>query len=137
RTFEPGNAAAAGVDLPRLSIALASGREPLPDLPVITKAGVRTRSTMAIALGAAESQATRRAIALAIARAVSRRPPLQTSTEVLPPVISDPPSVIPFLAATSSVLFRPASVARLAGDTVRAYGVTPDAIQRLRGHRSD
>jgi hypothetical protein len=137
RTVEPGNAAAAGVDLPRLSIALASGCEPLPDLPVITKAGVRTRSTMAIALGAAESQGTRRAIASAIARAVSRRPPLQTSTEVLTPVLSDPPSVIPFLVATSAVLFRPASVARLAGDTVSTYGVTLDAIQRLRGKQSN
>ncbi len=137
RTVEPGNAAAAGVDLPRLSIALASGREPLPDLPVITKAGVRTRSTMAIALGAAENKGTRRAIAAAVARAVFRRPPLQTSTEVLTPVLSDPPSVVPSLAAIGAVLFRPANVARLAGDTVRTYGVTLDAIQRLRGQQTN
>jgi hypothetical protein len=104
----------------------------LQDRPVITKPGVRTRSTMAIALGAAEAQGTRRAIASAIARALSRRPPLRTSAEVLTPVLSDPPSVIPFLVVTGTVLFRPATVARLAGDTVRTYDVTLDAIQRLR-----
>src|SRR5262249_58926773 len=109
----------------------------LPDRPVITKAGVRTRSTMAIALGAAESRGTRRAIVSAIARAVSRRPPLQMSTEVLTPVLRDPPSIVPFLVATGTVLFRPASIARLAGETVSTYGVTPDAIQRLRGKQSN
>jgi hypothetical protein len=59
------------------------------------------------------------------------------STEVLTPVLSDPPSVIPFLVATGAVLFRPASVAGLAGDTVSTYGVTLDAIQRLRGKQSN
>jgi hypothetical protein len=90
-----GNAAAAGVDLPRLMIALTTGRGALPDAPAIAQPGVRTRSTMAIAIGAAETVGTRRAIVAALARALTRRAPFQGSGEVLTPIIADPPSVIP------------------------------------------
>ena len=122
RITEPGNAAAAGVNLPRLMIALATGDERLPETPAITRPGVRTRSTLAIAIGAAERVGTRRAIVAAIGRAVSRRPPLQSSTEVLTPVVADPPSLIPLLIAAASVLARPSNVTKLAGDIVRSYG---------------
>lgn len=132
RTVEPGNAAAAGVDLPGLTVALCRG-EPLPDRPLIARPGIRTRSTMALAMGAAEGQGTRRAVAGAVARAVTRRPPLHGSTEVLTPVLRDPPSAIPFLVAAGRVTVRPADVARLAGGAVDAYRVSPDAIRRVRG----
>ena len=131
RITEPGNAAAAGLDLPRLMIALTTGAAAPPDAPTIARPGVRTRSTMAIAIGAAETIGTRRAIVAALARAGFRRPPLQGSAEVLTPIIADPPSVIPLLVATGTVLAAPAKVTRLARDTVNAYGVTPDAIHRL------
>ena len=133
RITEPGNAAAAGVDLPGLMITLTTGGDALPDSPAIARPGVRTRSTMAMAIGAAETVGTRRAIVAALARAVTCRPPLQGSTEVLTPIIADPPSVIPLLVATGTVLAAPANVARLARDTVDAYGVTPDAIRTLTG----
>ena len=132
RIVEPGNAAAAGVDFPRLMVALATGRDRMPDQPLVAKAGVRTRSTMAIALGAAETSGTRRAVLSAIVRAVSRRAPLRASSEVLTPVLADPPSIIAFLFATGTVLARPANVTRLAADTVTTYRVTPDAIERFR-----
>ena len=131
RITEPGNAAAAGVDLPRLMIALTTSSGALPDIPVIARPGVRTRSTMAIAIGAAETVGTRRAIVAALASALTRRAPLQGSVEVLTPIIADPPSVIPLLVATGAVLAAPANAARLARDTVNAYGVTPDAIRTL------
>jgi hypothetical protein len=131
RITEPGNAAAAGLDLPGLMIALTTRSGALPDSPAIARPGVRTRSTMAIAIGAAETVGTRRAIVAALARAVTRRPPLQGSTEVLTPIIADPPSLIPLLVATGTVLAAPANVAPLARDTVNAYGVTPDAIRTV------
>ena len=81
RTTEPGNAAAAGVDLPSLTIALATGG-PLPRAPLIARAGVRTRSTMALALGAAETRGTRRAVVGALGRALGGRGPLRGSREV-------------------------------------------------------
>ena len=131
RIVEPGNAAAAGVDLPRLMIALSTGGEPVPARPIVARAGVRTRSSMAIGLGAAETGAPRRAIVGAVAR--SLRP--VASSEVLTPVLADPASVIPFLVATGSVLARPAEVARLAGGAVTGYGVTPAAVERVRRSR--
>lgn len=134
RTVEPGNAAAAGVDLPGLTIALARG-EPLPTEPVIARPGVRTRSTMALALGAAEGSGTRRAILRVLARALARRPPLQASVEVLTPVLRDPPSFMPFAVAVGSVLARPSSVGRLAHGAVDAYAIAPTTITKLRDDR--
>ncbi len=135
RTIEPGNAAAAGVDLPMLTIALATGGD-LPSAPLVTRAGVRTRSTMAIALGAAEQYRSRRAVLAGVRDAVRRRTPLQDSTEVLTPVRSDPPSLVPFTVALATVLASPARVASLAGSTVETYAVTPQAVDRLRAPRS-
>lgn len=130
RITEPGNAAAAGVDLPGLMIALAARRS-LPCAPIIADPGVRTRSTMAIALGAAEATGTRRAVVAALAGAASGSGRLHDSREVLTPIIKDPPSAIPFLVATGTVLTRPASVGRLAQRTVDAYQVTPGAVHEL------
>ena len=61
RTVEPGNAAASGVNLPLLSIALAAGR-PLPDKVVTGRPGVRTRGTLALLLGSADQANSRRAV---------------------------------------------------------------------------
>ena len=132
RTTEPGNAAAAGVDLPSLTIALATGG-PLPRAPLIARAGVRTRSTMALALGAAETRGTRRAVVGALGRALGGRGPLRGSREVLTPVLRDPPGLVPALAAVGAVLVRPDAVADLAGDAVGAYAITPATIARLNG----
>lgn len=132
RTTEPGNAAAAGVDLPSLTIALTTGG-PLPRAPLIARAGVRTRSTMALALGAAETRGTRRAVVGALGRALGGRGPLRGSREVLTPVLRDPPGLVPALAAVGAVLVRPGAVADLAGDAVGAYAITPATIARLNG----
>ena len=132
RTTEPGNAAAAGVDLPSLTIALATGG-PLPRAPLIARAGVRTRSTMALALGAAETRGTRRAVVGALGRALGGRGPLRGSREVLTPVLRDPPGLVPALVAVGAVLVRPGAVADLAGDAVGAYAITPATIARLNG----
>lgn len=133
RTIEPGNAAAAGVDLPALTIALTRG-DALPAVPLLTRAGVRTRSTMAIALGAAERHRTRRAILGSLASSIGRRPPLRHSTEVLTPILADPPSLIPLIVAVGAVLARPGQVASLADGTVDTYAVTPSAVQLVRAH---
>ncbi|MCI1749322.1 MAG: carbamoyl-phosphate-synthetase [Acidipropionibacterium sp.] len=134
RTIEPGNAFAAGVNLPVLATDLATGGE-LPIEPRITRPGVRTRSTMAIALGAAERRRTRRAILASVRDAIGRRPPLRDSREMLTPVLADPPSLIPFSVAVGSVLARPAMVNSLATRTVGSYAVTPQAVDRLRRRR--
>ena len=129
RTTEPGNAAAAGVNLPVLSIALATGGR-LPRTPLIARAGVRTRSTMALALGAAEQRGTRRAVLDSLDRALRRRPPFRGSREVLTPA-GDPVSLAPALAVVGALLARPRTAAVLADSAVRDYAVTPRTIARL------
>ena len=133
RTVEPGNAWAAGVDLPGLTITLAQGG-PLPPRPQIARPGIRTRSTMAIALGTAEARGTRRAILSSIGQAVATRGVLHGTTEVLTPVLPDPPSLIPFGIATGTVLTSPSRVATLAAGTVETYAVTPAAVDAVRRH---
>jgi len=131
RTVEPGNAAAAGVNLPALTIALATGR-PLAPSPVVGRVGARTHSTMALALGAAEHDGTRRAIFTVVARAALHRGVFQHSREVLTPIAADPPSLLAALVSIGTVLARPTAVVRLAGRTVDAYTITPASIARLR-----
>ena len=133
RTVEPGNAWAAGVDLPGLTITLAQGG-PLPPRPQIARPGIRTRSTMAIALGTAEARGTRRAILSSIGQAVATRGVLHGSTEVLTPALADLPSLIPFGIATGTVLTSPSRVATLAAGTVETYAVTPAAVDAVRRH---
>jgi predicted ATP-grasp superfamily ATP-dependent carboligase len=131
RTIEPANAAAAGVNLPLLSIALATGQD-LPDQPLVARAGARTGSAMAIALGAAEEHGTRRAVLRSVAGAIARSWTTAGRVEVLTPVLADPPSVIPFAVAVGTVLANPRRVATLAGGTVETYAVPPTAVDRVR-----
>lgn len=131
RTVEPGNAHAAGVNLPQLLTAVATHGS-LPDAERVTRPGIRTRSTMAIALGAAEQQHIRRAVAMSVVSAIFRRPPLDHTAEVLTPIVRDPPSLVPFVYAVGSVLSNPNRVARLAGDTVSDYGITTADIDAVR-----
>lgn len=138
RTVEPGNADAAGVDLPGLTIALATGRGSglrLSGHPQLTMPGIVTRSTMAMALGAAEQRRTRRAVLSTLTGALAHRPPLHDSTEVLTPIVSDPPSAIPAAIAVGRVLTNPASVTKLAGHTVNDYAIVPRTIERIRSSK--
>ena len=130
RISEPANAAAAGVDLPALMISLADDTPPSGE-PVVARAGVRTRSTLAIGLGAAETTRTRRGVAKTVARALLGRTPRKPAREVLTPVLDDPPSLVPFVVALAPVLARPAAVRRMAARTVADYSITPEAVARV------
>jgi len=130
RISEPANAAAAGVDLPALMIGLADDAPPSGE-PVVAQAGVRTRSTLAIGLGAAETAGTRRGVAKTVARALLGRSPRTPAREVLTPVLEDPPSLVPFVVALAPVLARPAAVRRMAARTVADYSITPEAVARV------
>ena len=88
-TRQPGNAAASGVNLPLLSIALATGR-PLPDKAVTGRPGIRTHSTLALLLGSADQTNSRRAVLRTLAAAAAQRNVFAHSAEVLTPVIRDP-----------------------------------------------
>ncbi len=131
RTVEPGNAARAGVDLLALTIALSRGG-PLPARPVIGRPGVRTRGALALAFGAAERRMSRAAVLGVLGGCALRRGETGRAAEVLTPVLRDPPSAMPLIAASCLLLVRPASVAALAGGAVRSYSISPAAIALVR-----
>jgi len=134
RTVEPGNAFFAGVNLPKMLLAVAEGAS-VPDGGRSTRAGVRTRSTMEIAPGATERRHTRRAVISSVTSAITRRPALDHSAEVLTPVFRDAPSLFPFVYAVGTVLASPRQVTRLAGDTVSDYGITTAEVDIVRPPR--
>ena len=119
----------AGRPLELVMIGLADDASPSGE-PVVAQVGVRTRSTLAIGLGAAETTGTRRGVAKAVARALLGRTPRKPAREVLTPVLEDPPSLVPFVVALAPVLARPAAVRRMAARTVADYSITPEVISR-------
>lgn len=123
RMVEPGNAAAAGVDLPALMITAATGVG-VPDEVRVGRPGVRTRSTMALAIGAAERTGRRGAVLRAWAD--------RDGGEVLTPALHDPPSALPLIGVTAALLARPAAAGHLASATVAAYAVPPSAVDVVR-----
>lgn len=136
RTVEPGNAAYAGVDFPALTIALSNGQA-LPDHPVVGRPGVRTRSALALAIGAAEQYGSRTAVLRVLRDCASRRGGIGRASEVLTPLIHDPPSIVPLAVTTSKLLVQPLSATTIAAGAVQAYSITPDVISRVRRTSTD
>ena len=93
RTVEPGNPAASGVNLPVLTIAINRG-DSLRATPVIGRPGVRTHSSLALMLGAAERTGSRAAALRALMAGLGRAGGLRDSREVLTPLLADPPSLV-------------------------------------------
>ena len=134
RTVEPGNAARAGVDLPRLTITL-SGGDPLPGPPIIGRPGVRTRGALALAIGAAERQQSRAAVLRVLRDCVLRRGEAGRAAEALTPVVRDPPSTVPLAVTAAALVARPGSAAALAGGAVRSYSISPATIALVRAEQ--
>jgi hypothetical protein len=131
RTVEPGNAAASGVDLPRLTIAISRG-EVLPAEPVVGRPGCRTHSALAVMLGAAEHTSRRGPAFRALTTALAGRGPWRESMEVLTPLRADPPSVVPVAVTAARVLAKPGSAGAIASAAVQAYAVPPGAVAQAR-----
>lgn len=131
RTVEPGNAAASGVDLPQLTIAISRGDQ-LPATTVTGRSGQRTHSAMALMLGAAERTGRRGPTLGALTTALARRGPYRGSSEVLTPLRADPLSALPIAITSIQVLARPNRVGDIAASAVRGYSVPPSAVARAR-----
>ena len=131
RTVEPGNPAASGVNLPALTIAISRG-DPLPATPVIGRPGVRTHSSLALMLGAAEWTGSRPAALRALMSGLGRRGELRESREVLTPLPADPLSLVPLLVVASQLLLQPGRAQALATGAVRDYAVPPAAVDAVR-----
>jgi hypothetical protein len=132
RTVEPANAAASGVDLPGLTIAISRGDQ-LPAQPIVGRAGVRTHGSLALMLGAAEREDSRRDPLGALLSGLTCRGSLRGSQEVLTPLRSDPLSVVPILVVAAQLLTRPGRAQALATAAVGDYALTPAAVDAVRG----
>ena len=129
RTVEPGNAAASGVDLPGLQLGLSVGEYPDPVPP--GREGVCTHSSLAILLGTAAYHRSRRAVVMEALRLAFHCGPYKRSRECLTPVFHDFPSLIPLAMVIGRALSSPTSIEPFAASAVKAYSVTPDAIERV------
>ena len=130
RTVEPANAAASGVDLPGLQLALSRGAHP-PEAPP-GKNGVRTHGSLAIILGTGAYVGTRRAVLRTIIELLRHRHDFQGSHERLTPVASDFPSIVPLLVVAAQTLISPRSVRGLSKKSIERYTVTCQAIEDLK-----
>jgi hypothetical protein len=130
RTVEPGNATASGVNIPQLQVRLTKGEE-LPSVPEVGRAGVRTHGTIALLLGAAAYENSRRAVASELVRAATRRGCYSASAEQLTPVIRDPPSAPALAFVISQALVSPRQATRQASKAVSRYSITAEAISTL------
>ena len=130
RTVEPGNATASGVNIPDLQVRLTIG-ERLTSPPRTGRAGVRTHGTIALVLGAAAYDGTRRAVTAQLARALAHRGCYHASAEQLTPVLRDPPSAAALMFVTARALASPRQATELARKTTVRYSITQKAIESL------
>jgi len=129
RTVEPANAAASGVDLPGLQLRLSMGEHPDPVPP--GREGIRTHGSLAILLGTAAYRRSRSAVLKEAIRLALHRTPYKGGRESLTMVLSDFPSSIPLVMVLFRTLLSPGSVDQFAASAVKAYSVTPGAIDRI------
>ena len=130
RTVEPGNATASGVNIPDLQVRLTLG-ERLPSPPPAGRVGARTHGTIALVLGAAAYDGSRRAVAAQLARALAQRGCYHASAEQLTPVLRDPPSAAALVFVTAQALASPRQATAMAGKAVDRYSITQDTIDSL------
>lgn len=129
RLVEPGNAAAAGVDLvgPLLELAVGIAPEAQPR----GRPGVRTHQSLLAVAGAAHRPATRRAVAREAALALTHRGAYASSVEELTPFRGDPRGTWPTALATAACLVAPAAHRWFVSGATSAYALGPDAWSTL------
>jgi hypothetical protein len=130
RTVEPGNAAAAGVNLPALQLRLTLGQH-LPDPPACGRPGIRTHGAIALLLGRAARSGSRIAVLRELGELALRRGVYGRSAEQLTPVLRDLPSLLPAAFVAARLLADPAAAERIAGEAVSSYSVDHATIEQL------
>ncbi|EHJ51538.1 ATP-grasp domain protein [Streptococcus macacae NCTC 11558] len=126
RMVEPANAYKAGVNFPKMMIALSNGSYSQPDIG-IGKAGVKTHSLLALIIGTAERTKSRKKILQTIGQWLFK----SDSEEVLTPVWKDFLSFIPLATITIRLLINPKSVTKLVNNTVKDYSVEAAALKNI------
>lgn len=131
RMIEPGNAAKAGVNFPEILIHLSSN-ENLATNVLIGESGVRTHSTLALLLGAAERGEGKRGLLKLFWQGITCTGDFQDSVEVLTPYKGDFPSIIPLFVILLQLLIAPHKVNKIAQRAIEDYCVLPETIKTVR-----
>lgn len=100
-------------------------------------AGIRTRSTLALAHGAAERSRSRAAVLRVLRDCALRRGETGRAAEILTPVLRDPPSAVPLTAVALLLLADPGRATALAGGAVRSYSISPATVALVRAAAAD
>ncbi len=126
RLAEPGNALAAGVNLPELLVRVSVG-----DAPTALSCGrpdVQTHLGLQALLRTAADGGSRVELARVLGALVFHRGAFASSAEELTPVDSVR-SLVPLLAVAAELAFDPARAARRSAATVQAYAATPEVTR--------
>jgi len=129
RLAEPGNAVAAGLDLPMLLVRLALGEHPEPLPP--GRIGVRTHMGIQAIVKAAGGARPRAAIVRTLGDLALGRSAFRGSRESLTPIRVDPPSALPLAFVALRLLLSPRSWEMLAARQVGSYALTAAAARRI------
>ena len=129
RLAEPGNALAAGLNLPEVLARVSLG-ERIAQAPEAPQ-GVRSYMALQAVLRAA-SDGGRIAVLRTLTDLFLRRALFAGAVEELTPTANDPLAAVPLLAASAALIINPALQARFSASTVNAYALTPAAIQKIR-----
>jgi hypothetical protein len=91
--------------------------------------GARTHGTIALVLGAAAYEGTRRAVAAQLVTSLARR--FHSSSEQLTPPLRDPPSAATLVFVAAQALASPTRATAMARKTIERYSITEETIERL------
>jgi biotin carboxylase len=130
RTVASANAAASGVNIPKLQVRLTIG-ERLPPPVQTGRAGVQTHGTIALLLGAAAYRGSRRAVITELGRAMTHRGYYHASAAELTPVLRDPPSVAALAFVTARAVASPRNATQVASKAIASYSITPTTIDTV------
>lgn len=122
RLVEPGNAAAAGLDLVCILLDIATGK-PHPTRQT-SRPGVRTHQLLLSVLAAAETRG-RAGIIRELHAALTHRADYNASSEELTPLTGDPTAAASLTAMVTALIIAPGLHSRLAGGSVANYALTP------------
>ncbi len=129
RLAEPGNALAAGVNLPELLVRVSLGEFPPP--VAASPPGVRTHMGVQGLLRAAR-EGGRAGVLRAATDLARRRGAYAASQEELTPTVGDPRAALPLALVGGAMLVNPNWWRRFAAATIGAYALTPAVLAFIR-----
>lgn len=129
RLAEPGNALAAGLNLPELLVRVSLGERPPP--AAASPPGVRSHMGVQGLLRAAR-EGGRAGVLRAATDLARHRGLYAASQEELTPTVGDPRAALPLALVGGAMLVNPEWWRRFASATISAYALTPEVLAFMR-----